>query len=380
MPVSLGGTLEQIAERVITLDERRRFPYETIVRLGRHFPQADREFFSVPFDWTVGTRLYYLRDVVFEPAVGALYHDGKLVRGLPLDEPSIAALGGVDPDRMETLDPATSYILGEHRFSAGYHHWLMTDVPAIMHCARHAPPGATLLVPARLRGFQQAYLDLLGLARMPRIACQPGRQYALRHAIVSDFFLQHNIFQIATATLQMFAELRRRVPWAATPERVYISRSQADHRRVLNEDDLLPLLRRHGYTTVKLETMSLPAQINLFRNARCIVAPHGAGLTNLGFASRGAHVFEMLTEGRVNACFNVLAKATRLHYWADVYPGQPGAAPISSDFTIELGSFVEILDLLESHVATAQALDAWYAPLPDPASDVLPVALPRERQ
>jgi hypothetical protein len=380
MPVSLGGTLEQIAERVVTLDERRRFPYETIVRLGRHFPAADRDFFSVPFDWTVGTRLYFLRDVVFEPAVGALYHDGKLVGGLPLDQPSIDALSGVEPDRVEVLDAATSFILGAHRFSAGFHHWLMTDLPAIMHCALHAPPGTTLLGPARPLAFHQGYLDLMGLARLPRIACAPGRQYALKHAIVSDFFLQHNIFQIATATLQTFADLRRRVPRTPTPERVYISRGQANHRRVLNEDALQPLLRRHGYTTVRLETMSLPMQINMFRNARSIVAPHGAGLTNLGFCSRGTHVFEMLTEGWVNGCFNVLAKATRLQYWADVYPGQPGVAPIGSDFTIELASFAEILGDLESHVATAQALDAWYAPLPDPVSDVLPIALPRERQ
>jgi capsular polysaccharide biosynthesis protein len=177
---------------------------------------------------------------------------------------------------------------------------------------------------------------------------------------MTDFHLQNNIFQISLATLRAFAEIRRSVPRSPTPPRIYISRGDANHRRVLNESELYPALSRFGFTVIKLEQLSLPVQINIFRNAKCVVAPHGAGLTNLGFGNRGTHIFEMLGQGWVNACFNVMVKAMRMHHWVDVYPVSASSVPIFADMTINVPDFIEMLGLIDAHIKVARDLDAMY--------------------
>ena len=73
-----------------------------------------------------------------------------------------------------------------------------------------------------------------------------------------------------------------------------MSRADAVFRRVLNEHEILPVLEEYGFTLVKLETLSFQEQITLFRDAEAVVVPHGSGLANLVFCSKGTRVIELL--------------------------------------------------------------------------------------
>ena len=76
-------------------------------------------------------------------------------------------------------------------------------------------------------------------------------------------------------------------------DRVYISRSFANYRRVVNEADVVELLTEHGFDCVHLEMMTLVEQINLFRNAQYVIAPHGAGLVNMSWCPSNASILEV---------------------------------------------------------------------------------------
>ena len=69
-------------------------------------------------------------------------------------------------------------------------------------------------------------------------------------------------------------------------ERIYISRSQAKHRRILNEDEIVECLATYGFKPVVLETLSLREQVELFTKAEVIVSPHGAGLATTLFSGK----------------------------------------------------------------------------------------------
>jgi capsular polysaccharide biosynthesis protein len=81
---------------------------------------------------------------------------------------------------------------------------------------------------------------------------------------------------------------------------IYISRNESSMRRVLNEDELLPGIRDLGFKILNPSTMPLSAQIDAFRNARTVLAPHGAGLTNIVFCRPGATLIEIFPEGGVH--------------------------------------------------------------------------------
>jgi capsular polysaccharide biosynthesis protein len=92
----------------------------------------------------------------------------------------------------------------------------------------------------------------------------------------------------------------RSVVWAANPpvatptQRLYVSRRNALHCRVLNEEELLPVLARHGIGVIQTEGMSVNEQIRAFGDAKLIVAPHGAGMTNMIFAGDRTQILEIV--------------------------------------------------------------------------------------
>ena len=98
------------------------------------------------------------------------------------------------------------------------------------------------------------------------------------------------------------------------PRRFYIDRSGSRIRPLRNEAEVIAALAPLGFVPVRLEELSLPDQVRLFRQAEAIVAPHGSALTNLGFCRPGCLVVELLMDAYVDWSFRNLAALTRLRY------------------------------------------------------------------
>lgn len=94
--------------------------------------------------------------------------------------------------------------------------------------------------------------------------------------------------------------------------RIYVSRSKTAGRQVINENDVMAALTPFGFVTYKLENMSFSDQVKLFSQAEIVVAPHGAGLTNIIFA-QNLSVIEIFGSFGISAYFR-LAKTLGFHY------------------------------------------------------------------
>ena len=64
-----------------------------------------------------------------------------------------------------------------------------------------------------------------------------------------------------------------------------------------NEAEVAGVLDRVRFTAVDPGALSVREQINTFAQAELIVGAHGAGLTNLAFASPGARAIELFPAG-----------------------------------------------------------------------------------
>ncbi len=95
--------------------------------------------------------------------------------------------------------------------------------------------------------------------------------------------------------------------------RILISRSKAKKRKVFNEEELLNLLEDYGFKKYFLEDLSLEEQIELFYDAEIVIAPHGAGLTNLMF-SENVHVLELFAGEKIKPHFYYLCKSLNHNY------------------------------------------------------------------
>jgi capsular polysaccharide biosynthesis protein len=83
-------------------------------------------------------------------------------------------------------------------------------------------------------------------------------------------------------------------PAVQGPERIFLSRGGLPKdRRLVNEEALLPAIRRLGFTIIRPESLSFKEQICTFQNARVVLGAFGAGLTNCMFCPPGSRVLEL---------------------------------------------------------------------------------------
>ena len=78
------------------------------------------------------------------------------------------------------------------------------------------------------------------------------------------------------------------------PRRFWISRKGSYRRpEMMGEADLLAELKPLGFEEVRVETLSAAEQVGLFQNAEVVAGQHGAGMTNLMFASPKTTIVEI---------------------------------------------------------------------------------------
>lgn len=75
--------------------------------------------------------------------------------------------------------------------------------------------------------------------------------------------------------------------------KIYISRANARRRRVLNEEEICDFLESRGFRRVFAEHTSISEFAQLVYSSGTIVAPHGAGITNVAFAAPNVRVLEL---------------------------------------------------------------------------------------
>ena len=96
--------------------------------------------------------------------------------------------------------------------------------------------------------------------------------------------------------------------------KLYISRAQARHRKVINEEELVEKLETIGFESIILESKSMEEQAQLFASASHIIAPHGGGQSNLVFCHPGTKVLEIFSPNYVETHYWVLSNEVNIDY------------------------------------------------------------------
>ncbi|MBE9099598.1 glycosyltransferase 61 family protein [Vacuolonema iberomarrocanum] len=96
--------------------------------------------------------------------------------------------------------------------------------------------------------------------------------------------------------------------------RLYITRSKAGVRRLINEAQLIAALQPWGFEVVDLERFSVVEQAQLFAEAAIVLTVHGSGLTNLAFCQPGTTVIELFAPYYVYPCYWLVANWRKLRY------------------------------------------------------------------
>lgn len=203
--------------------------------------------------------------------------------------------------------PGSLLSLSTRGTGANYYHFVMDLLPR-WGIFREAMPGIEpdRVLLNRSTGYQRQLLEMVGLADVRVV--EPDKHVALR----AERLLVPGLPNYDTLAPPWTTDwLRRTLPPLrpeGRPNRIYITRGQRRNtRRVVNEAQLLPILQRHGFTVIDAGSLSVQDQIDHFAAAEVVVAPHGAALTNVNFASPGVRILELFAPRYLNSCFWTIA-------------------------------------------------------------------------
>jgi capsular polysaccharide biosynthesis protein len=102
-------------------------------------------------------------------------------------------------------------------------------------------------------------------------------------------------------------------PLGEQSARLYICRSAAANRKIINDTALKSMLKSKGFTPVNLETLTVRQQAELFNTASVVLGTHGAGLGNIAFCNAGTHVIELFRD-HIAPCFWTISELTGLKH------------------------------------------------------------------
>lgn len=220
---------------------------------------------------------------------------------------------GRGDDRIDTACLLFNY------WASGYFHWVYESVIRIEGVERYCEEtgrSPTLILGPDPPSWQREVLELLGYGPEDWLLWEHGRAGVDR--LVVPTVRREDVLSPG-AVRWLRGRVRGRLEADGTPDpadfpdRVYVSRNDADRRRVADEERVFAALSDLGFSRVVLSELSVPEQAALFAGADVIVAPHGAGLTNLTYADDPV-VVELFPEGDVRGQYYQLAKILDFEY------------------------------------------------------------------
>jgi hypothetical protein len=105
-------------------------------------------------------------------------------------------------------------------------------------------------------------------------------------------------------------------PSSSATKRLYLTRRNASFRRVVNEEQLLPILQRNGFEMFDPAERSVREQAAIFADAEAIVSPHSSAMTNLVFCRPGTAVMEIFAADYFDVSFWTAATSSACRYSA----------------------------------------------------------------
>lgn len=261
----------------------------TDVSLIGRYPIPVTDSFRVPLDAVVNTNVFDL-NVFFS----SLY--------APKDVLTIS-----DDKKVNT---ETAFLLYNY-WSSGYFHWhfdSLTQLRGVQQFESITGRRPQLIVPPDMSAWQRETLRIVGYEDDDFTPWDSSSGEVDRLIIVTNQRPRPQAVQWLRERLRVHDEP------PIDSNRIYVSRNDADRRRILNEEDVMGILDKYGFKKFIPGDHSVREQIAVMSNAELVVGPHGAGLTNLLHCPAETTVLEMFPESDIRGHFFTLSYKLGLEY------------------------------------------------------------------
>lgn len=219
-------------------------------------------------------------------------------------------------------------------WSGNYFHWMIDHLPTVQAAMEYywrtdVPP--TLLLGHNPPAF---VTDSLGAMQISSYKVIDHYHYIVDKLIVPAW-PRENGFVRRGAVDYLRDFLREEQD---TPSKVYITRRNAEARRLTNEEEIEDMMIARGFAVVSMEHLSFQDQQRIASSASVIVGPHGAGLVNSASAEN-CKVVEFVSPTYTNPCIWLLSEAAQNRHAYII--GDPS---IDDTYSVDQGKIADVLD------------------------------------
>lgn len=239
------------------------------------------------------------------------------------------------------------------RGDGNYYHFLHDVLPrlGVLEQAPDIAPVDSWYVPVQTQ-FQKQLLDLMGIPAEQRVDAGVHPHVRAETLVVPG--VPAMIEKNPPWVVEFLRE--RLLPAAGPIERgapVFVTRGpSANNRTVVNEADVLERLSARGFIAVDPGQISVVEQIRAFASAPVIIAPHGAALANLAFASPGSAVIELFPAGSLLPDFwRMACGVPGLQYRYLSTPGGPARPTRARTIILDIAVDTDALDRMFDELA-----------------------------
>jgi capsular polysaccharide biosynthesis protein len=205
------------------------------------------------------------------------------------------------------------YITIVNEWSNNYFHWFTEAVPKLYCFLNNGEKPIILLPSNHALPFQKRSLEILGFSY---------KYFSGKGLVCNNVYLPFRLAPSSaqynpTVLKQIVSKLKSGVVLDINKgERIYVTRAKAQKRKIINESEVLLIMKALGFVVIYFEDYNLDEQISIMHHTKILVSMHGAGLTNIMFCNSGVSVFELILKNQImDKCYFNLSNAMDLKYY-----------------------------------------------------------------
>lgn len=215
-----------------------------------------------------------------------------------------------DREKIRTLSGRILLIKSPRYHPSIYGHWLLDWLPQILYFHDKGITFDKILIPS-LPDFAIDCIRELEPSLLPKLQSfeelAPFEFHCSSLIVASDYEATKHPMNfmdpILLATLMKYVErgldLKGRTVFDV--KKLYLSRSAG--RSVINDDEIKNVLDNQGFEVPDLLNLTFLEQVELFKCAKKVVAPHGSALSNIIFCGSDTEILEFFPKVYATNCF-----------------------------------------------------------------------------
>ena len=223
----------------------------------------------------------------------------------------------------------------------GYYHWIFDGLSRLKLLQKVIGDIDYLIVPFNLKKHHLDSLSLLGFPEEKLLRIKNGM-----HLQCENLFVPYLNRGLPEWKCEFLRESFIPADIEEPHRLIYISRNDALYRKIINENEVEDYLRNIGFEIVQMSKLPFLEQVKICAEARIVVAPHGAGLSNTVFC-KNAKILETFSPSYVNVSFWILANHVGNEYYYLLGKDEPGNSPPPwKNYTINMELFKKTIECM----------------------------------